>query len=149
MAASKWLIHNAYIEYLHDATIDLENDTIKMRLYDSSSGIHSSSVADASTESANEIPQANGYLTGGSAVAVTIARNVGTTEVQCTDGTWLADGGAIIARYAAVIDESTTPDTVMFTSLLDDSNQDVQALDTNIFLVQIDANGIYTAAQAP
>ena len=149
MAASKWLLHDAFIEYLHDSTINLEANTLKMRLYTSASGIHDASVIDATTESANEISNANGYLTGGTPVTVTISRNVGITTVGCTDGSWLADGGSITARYAAVINESTTPDSVMFTSLLDITNNDVQALDTNTFLVQIDPNGVYTAAQAP
>ena len=149
MAASKWLLHDAFIEYLHDYTINLEGDTLKMRLYTSASGIHDASVIDATTESANEISGTNGYTTGGTPVIVTISRNVGTTTVECTDGSWLAAGGSITARYAAIINETVAPDAVLFTTLLDDTNQDVQALDTNTFLVQIDPNGIYTAAQAP
>lgn len=149
MAATKWLLHDAFIEYLHDATVNLEGDTTVMRLYTSASGIHDASVIDATTESANEISGTNGYVTGGTGVVVTISRNVGTTTVGCTDGSWLATGGSITARYAAIVDTTTTPDSVLFTTLLDDTNQDVQALDTNTFLVQIDTNGIYTATQAP
>lgn len=144
MAADAWVIHDRFKEFKGDNTIDMDNDTFVMRLYTSASNIATTSVGDATTAT-NEVANANGYTTGGvTLTSVTWSRAAGTVTFDSADAVWNASGGNIVARFAAIIDTTTTPDEVVCHSLLDNTPADVTATDGNSLTVQINASGIFT-----
>lgn len=142
MAADAWVVHDRFKEYEGDGTIDVDDDTFVMRLYSSASNIATSSVGDATTAT-NELATANGYTAGGQTVVATWNRSGGTVTFDCADAVWTASGGSITARYAAIVDTTTTPDEVVAHSLLDNSPADVTATDGNTFTVQINSSGVF------
>lgn len=144
MAADAWTVHDRFKEYMGDNTIDMDGDTFAMRLYTSASNITTTSVGDATTAT-NEVANANGYITGGvTLTSVTWNRSAGTVTFDSDDGQWTASGGNITARFAAIIDTTTTPDEVVCSTTLDNTPADVTATDGNTFTVQINASGIFT-----
>lgn len=143
MAADLWVVHDRFKEYEGDGTIDMDNDTFVMRLYSSASNIATTSVGDATTAT-NELSTANGYTSGGQTVAATWVRSGGTVTFDVADAVWTASGGSITARFAAIVDTTTTPDEVVAHSLLDNTPANVTATDGNTFTVQINGSGVFT-----
>lgn len=144
MAATAWTFHDRFKEYIGDNTIDMDGDAFAMRLYTSASNIATTSVGDATTAT-NELSTANGYTTGGEALtAVTWNRSAGTVTFDSDDVVWSASGGDIVARFAAIVDTTTTPNEVVCHTILDDTPADVTATDGNDLTVQINASGIGT-----
>lgn len=143
MAADPWLIHNAFKEYEGDGTVDLDDDTFVMRLYSSASNVHDATLEDA-TAATNELATANGYTAGGQTVAATWTRSGGTVTFDVANASWTASGGSITARYAALIDTTTTPDLVCMSALLDNTPADLTATDGNNFNVNVSASGVYS-----
>lgn len=142
MAADAWILSNTYKEYEGDGTVDIDNDTFVMRLYSSASNI-AATIVDASTIT-NELSTANGYTNGGQTVAVTWTQpTAGTVMLDCANAQWTASGGSITARFAGLVDTTTTPDTLVCYSLLDNTPADVTATDGNTFTVTINANGVF------
>jgi hypothetical protein len=140
MAADAWVIHDRSKEYMGDNTIDMDGDTFEMRLYTSASNIATTSVGDATT--ATSEVSGNGYAAD--VLATTWTSSGGTTTWDSDDGAYTASGGSITARFAAVIDTTTTPDEVVCHSLLDDAPADVTVTDGNTLTIQINASGINT-----
>ena len=140
MAADAWVIHDRYKEYMGDNTIDMDGDTFEMRLYTSASNIATTSVGDATTAT-NEVI-GNGYAAD--VLVTTWTRATSTVTWDSGDGAFTASVGSIVARYAAIIDTTTTPDEVVCHSLLDNSPADVTVTDGNTLTVQINASGINT-----
>lgn len=145
MAANAWVVHDRFKEYAGDGTIDVDNDTFVMRLYSSASNINTTSVGDATTAT-NELSTANGYTSGGQTVAATWVRSGGTVTFDTADAVWTASGGSITARYAAIVDTTTTPDEVVCHCLLDNTPADVTATSGNNFTVQNNASGVFTVS---
>lgn len=145
MAADAWVVHDRFKEYMADGTIDLDDDTFVMRLYTSASNIDTTSVGDA-TAATNELSTANGYTNGGQTVAATWVRSSGTVTWDVANGVWTASGGSITARFAAIVDTTTTPDEVVAHSLLDNTPQDVTATDGNTLTVAPAGTGVFTLA---
>lgn len=144
MAADAWVIHDRFKEFMGDNTIDMDGDTFNLRLYTSASNIATTSVGDATTAT-NELGTANGYTAGGQVMtSVTWNRTTGTVTFDAADVVWNASGGAITARFAAIIDTTTTPDEVVAHSLLDNTPADVSAADGNPLTIQMNASGIFT-----
>ena len=146
-AASAWAVHDKFKEYLGDGTIDMDGDSFKMALFLSTSNIATTSV-DGYAAATNEHANGNGYTTGGEAVASpTWVESTGTVTFDCADQAWTASGGSIIARYAAIYDDTvTTPvaDPIVCHSLLDSAPADVTATDTNTLTIAIAAGGVFT-----
>lgn len=144
MAADAWVIHDRFKEYMGDNTIDMDGDAFAMRLYASTSNIATTSIGDATTAT-NELSTANGYTAGGvTLTSVTWNRSGGTVTFDCADAQWTASGGSITARFAAIVDTTTTPDEVVCHCLLDNTPADVTATDGNTLTVAINASGIFT-----
>lgn len=148
MAAVAWTIHDRFKEYQGDNTIDLDNDSFVVRLYTSASNIATTSVGDATTAT-NELSTANGYTAGGDSVAATWTRATSTTTFDIADAVWNASGGSITARFAAIVDTTTTPDEVVAHSLLDDTPADVTATDGNEFRISTPAGGAFALTSTP
>ena len=140
MAADAWVFHERFKEYMGDNTIDMDNDAFEERLYLSTSNIATTSVGDATTAT-NEV-SGNGYAAD--TLVSTWTRSGGTVTFDSDDGAFTASGGPITARYAAIIDTSTTPDEVVCHALLDNAPADVTVTDGNTLTVQNNASGIGT-----
>lgn len=132
MPAGALILYNGMSEYLGDGTVDLDNDTFVITLHTSAytpAGTH-----DTPADLTNEVANANGYTTGGQALAnVTWTRSGAVTTFDSDDAIWTASGGSITARYAVLRD--TTAGKLVGYVLLDDTPADLVATDGNPFRV--------------
>lgn len=137
MTAAAWTLTNTGLDYLTRGEW-LDADSFKIALFTSSSNIAAASTTYAALT--GEVSNANGYLTGGT--AVTVART-GTNPltIDSSDASWNATGAGITARYAVLYEVSGR---VMGYSLLDTTPADVSVTAGNVFQVQIHPSGVYT-----
>lgn len=146
-AASAWVLHDKFKEYQGDGTIDMDADAFKMALALSTSNIATTSINGYAAVT-NEHANANGYTTGGEAVASpTWIESSGTVTFDCADQVWTASGGSLVARYAFIYDDTvTTPvaDPVVCHSLLDSAPADITATDGNTLTIAIHASGVFS-----
>ena len=141
MTAGAWLFTATGRTSLIDGTFDIDSDSYKCCLLTSSSNISSGSTTYAGLT--GEVANANGYTTGGIAVAFALT---GTTTVKATftsNPVWTASGGSIVARYAAVYEVGGR---VLCYALLDSSPADVTATTGNTLTIAPNASGIFTLA---
>ena len=140
MAAGNWTLTNGGRTRLLNGTFDLDTDTFKMALFLSTSNLGATSTTYAGVT--NEHANANGYLTGGVAVTISLS---GTTivTVDSTDAVWTASGGSITARFACIYEVGGD---VLAYCLLDSTPADVTAAAGNTLTVQINASGVKTLA---
>jgi len=138
MAAGNWTFTNTGRTSLLNGTFDLDTDTFKMALFLSTSNLGASSTTYAGLT--NEHANANGYTTGGAAVTLSLSGTT-TVTVDCTDATWTASGGSIVARYAVIYEVGGN---VLCYCLLDSTPADVTVTDTNTLTVTINASGLFT-----
>jgi len=139
MAAGAWTFTNAGRTSLLDGTFDIDSDSWKMALYLSTSdlGAASTTYAGVSDEHAN----ANGYTTGGIAVVLTLAGTTTVTVDIDTDPVWTANGGSIVARFAAIYEVGGN---VLCYCLLDSTPADVTATNGNTLTIAAHASGVFT-----
>lgn len=140
MAAGSWTFTNATRTALLNGTHDLDTDTFKMALFQSTSNIGAGSTTYAGLT--NEVANANGYTTGGNATVLSLSGTT-TVTVDCTDESWTASGGSITARFAVIYEVGGN---VVAYCLLDSTPADVTVTDGNTLTVQIHANGVFTLA---
>lgn len=140
MAAGPWTFTNAGRTDLLNGTLDLDTDVFKMALFLSTSNIGAGSTTYAGLT--NEHANANGYLTGGVSVSLSLS---GTTTVTAdsTDAVWNASGGSIVARYAVIYEVSGR---VLAYCLLDSAPADVTVTTGNPLTVQIHTSGVFSLA---
>jgi hypothetical protein len=114
-------------------------DTYKMALFQSTSNIGATSNAYSALT--NEVASANGYTTGGTSVTLS---NTGTTSVtvNCTDASWTASGGTIVARFAVVYEVSGN---VLCYCTLDSAPADVTVAAGNTLTIS-STSGLFTLA---
>ncbi len=141
MAAGAWTFTNEGRTKLLDGTFDIDSDTWKMALFLSTSdlGVGSTTFAGVS----NEHAAANGYSAGGESITLSLS---GTTIVKVdigTDPVWTANGGSIVARFAAIYEVAGN---ILCYCLLDDTPADVTATDGNTLTVAAHASGVFTLA---
>lgn len=154
MAAGKWKIFDFAKKYIGDGTHDLDDVTNwKMGLYTSASNANTLSVGTGIlADLTNEVANANGYLTGGLALAgITWTRSGATLTFTCSNAVWLAAGGSITARYAVIYRNATVNSIVkplLCVCLLDVTPADVVATDTNTLTISINVSGIFTLTGA-
>jgi hypothetical protein len=141
MAAGPWLFTNGGRQSLIDGTFDINSDSWKMALFlvGSNIGAGSTTYAALTGEHAN----ANGYVTGGLAIALTLAGTTTVTVDITTDPVWTASGGPITARYAVIYEVGGN---VLCYCLLDSTPADVTATDGNTLTVAAHASGVFTLA---
>lgn len=144
MPASAWSVVNAFKERLGNAEINLDSDIFVVRLYSSSSNV--ADTSDDATAVTNELSTANGYTNGGYTVTPDWTRSTGTCTFDISDPTWTASGGSIVARFAAIVDTTPTPDRVVAWCLLDNTPADVTTTTGNTLTIQISASGVFTLA---
>lgn len=132
-------------EIMSDGTVDMDNDTFKMMLLDTS---HTRDVTNTlkSDIVANEISGANGYTTGGATLAsVTWSHSSGTVTFDSADVSWTATGGSIVASDAVIYDDTTTSplDALMFD--IDFDGEQTAGAGTS-FVVAPNASGWFTGS---
>ncbi len=138
MAAGAWTFTNTGRTSLLDGTFDIDSDTWKMALFLSTSDLGAASTTYAGVS--NQHAQANGYLTGGLSVTLTLS---GTTTVKVdvdTDPVWTASGGSIVARFACIYEVAGN---VLCYCLLDSTPADVTVTTGNTLTVAAHASGVF------
>ena len=141
MAATTWTFTNEGRTKLIDGTFDIDSDSYKCALFQSTSNIGASSTTYAGLT--NEVANANGYTTGGIAVSLTLAGTTTVTVDIATDPAWTASGGSITARFAVIYEVSGR---VLCYSTLDSTPADVSIADGQILTVAANASGVFTLA---
>lgn len=141
MAAGAWTFTNGSRTSLLNGTFDLDTDSFKIALFQSTSNIGAASTTYAGLT--NEVANGNGYTTGGNAVTGSLS---GTTTVtfDTTDPTvWTASGAGFSARYAVLYEVAGN---VLAYCLLDNTPADVTITAGNTLTVTINASGVFTLA---
>jgi len=138
-AAGAWTFTDVGLTKLVDGTFDIDTDSFKMALFLSTSNIGASSTTYAAVT--GEHANANGYTTGGIAVALTLAGTTTVTVDITTDPAWTASGGSIVARFAVIYEVGGN---VLCYCLLDSTPADVTATDGNTLTVAAHASGVFT-----
>ena len=141
MAAGAWTFTNGGRTSLIDGTFDINSDTWKMALFLSTSNIGAASTTYAGVT--NEHANANGYLTGGTAITLTLSGTTTVTVDIGTDPVWTASGGSITARFAVIYEVAGN---VLCYALLDSTPADVTATSGNTLTVAAHASGVFTLA---
>jgi len=141
MPAGPWLFPNSARTDLLNGTFDLDTDNFKMALFLSTSNIGAASTTYAALTA--EHANANGYVTGGIAVALTLAGTTTVTVDITTDPVWTASGGPITARFAVIYEVAGR---VLAYALLDAAPADVSASSGNTLTIQTAAQGVFTLA---
>lgn len=134
MAAGPWTFTNTARIKILNGQFDLDSDSFKCALFQSTSNIGAASTTYAGVT--NEVAAANGYTTGGVAVSLSLS---GTTTVVAdfaVNPSWLATSGSIAARFAVLYEVGGD---VLCYCLLDTTPADVVATAGNTFTVKSDA----------
>lgn len=139
MAAGTWTFPTGTRTKLLDGTLDLDTNTFKIALFNSSW-----STATQTYSTTNELATANGYTQGGQTIALSLSGTT-TVTVDATDEVWTASGGSITACYAVIYKDTAGLDILCY-CLLDSTPADVTATDGNTLTVQIHASGVFTLA---
>lgn len=148
MAASAWAFYNSFKRYLGDGTIDLDNDTFVMGLYQSTSNAATATLS-VTGSLTNEVSSGNGYASGGKTLTgVTWSTGASASEMRfdATATIWSASGGNIAnIRYAVIYDNTTGASAgnrklVAYSAL---STAQFTVTDGNTLTVTPSANGIF------
>jgi len=139
-AAGAWTFTDNTRTSLLNGTFDIDTDTHKMALFLSTSNLGASTTTYAGAT--NEHANANGYTTGGNATTLSLSGTT-TVTVDCTDESWTASGGSIVARFACIYEVSGN---VLCYCLLDSTPADVTITTGNTLSVVIHASGVFTLA---
>lgn len=141
MAAGNWTFTNASRTYLLDGTFDLNSDTFKIALFQSTSNIGSGSTTYAGLT--NEVANGNGYTTGGAAVSGSLSGTTTVTFDTSDPAVWTASGAGFTARFAVLYEVAGN---VVAYCLLDNTPADVTVTAGNTLTVTINASGVFTLA---
>ncbi len=142
MAAGAWAFTNTGRTDLLSAAYNIETAAFKMALFLSTSDLAATETVYAGVT--NEHANANGYTTGGIAVALSLT---GTTTVKAdihTDPIWTASGASIVAKFACIY--ATVSDKILCYCLLDSGGADVTVTNGNTLTVAAHASGVFTLA---
>ena len=135
MAAGAWTPTNATRTNILNGTFDWDSDSFKCALFQSTSNIGATSTTYAGVT--NEVANANGYTTGGVAVAFTLSGTTSVTASFTANPSWTATGGSIVARFAVIYEVSGS---VAFYCLLDSSPADVTTTTGNVLTLDSDGS---------
>jgi hypothetical protein len=140
MAAGAWVMTNTTRTKLLNGTFDLDSDTFKMALFQSTSNLGPASTTFAGVT--NEVGTTNtGYSAGGKSITLTLS---GTTTVKvdiATDPVWTAGSAGLTARYACIYEVGGD---VLCYCLLDSTPADVSVTEGNTLTVATHASGVFT-----
>ena len=146
-AASVFYVFHGAKEKIGDGTIDLDGHDFKVALVKSTWTPALAANAVWADISANEVANGYGYTTGGTAlVTPTWVNSSGTMTFDAASPEWTAAGGSITARYAVIYDDTNAAKDLLCYCLLDTAPADVTATTGNVFLIELNAAGIFTLA---
>lgn len=150
-AAGKWKLYDTAKLYLSDGTFDLNTNTFKIALFESTSNCNTLTNSTLS-QLTNQVAGASGYTTGGNTLAsVTWTQSGGTATFDAADTVWTASSGSITARFAVIYQSGTVnavADALLCVCLLDTAPADVTATSGNTLTIQFNASGIFTLSGA-
>lgn len=135
MAAGTWTLTNSARTKILNGQFDIDSDSYKCALFLSTSNLGAASTTYAGVT--NEHANANGYTTGGIAVAFTLSGTTSVTASFTSNPVWTASGGSITARFAAIYEVSGD---VLCYVLLDSTPADVTATSGNTLTVDSDGS---------
>lgn len=141
MAAGNWTFTNGTRTSLVDGTFDLNSDTFKIALFQSTSNIGASSTTYAGLT--NEVANGNGYTTGGNSVTGSLSGTTTVTFDTTDPAVWTASGAGFSARYAVLYEVGGN---VLAYCLLDSTPADVTVTAGNTLTITINASGVFTLA---
>lgn len=141
MTATAWALTNTGRQSLVDGSFDLDTDSFRIALFLESSNVGASSTTYAACD--DEVASAYGYTQNAKDVSLALSGTTTLTVDETTSPFWTADGGSIVARFAAVY---KVGGNVLCWSLLDDTPADVTATDGETFTVTIAAGGLFSIA---
>ena len=141
MAAGSWTFTNTGRTSLLNGTFDLDTDTFRIALFQSTSDLGAASVAYADVT--NEVATAHGYTQNAKSVTLALSGTTTVTVDETTNPVWTASGGSIVARFAAISDVSGN---ILCYCLLDSAPADVTTTDGNTLTITMNASGIFTLA---
>lgn len=154
-AAGKWKLYNKAKGRLMDGTFDMDNTGLGLTaaLFLSTSNCNTLSVGTGVYgDLTNEVATAFGYTIGGQALTgETWTESSGIWTFDCTDPTWTASGGSIVARFGVIYCNATVNGIVkplLCVSLLDTTPADVTATTGNPFTITINASGVFVFSGA-
>ena len=108
MAATAWSIYNKAKKKLCNGTIQLGTNVLKVQLHTSAGAaiVSSFTLSLASSASASEVANGNGYTTGGkslTSVTWTTGASAKQYRLDAADPVWTATGGTIVnIKFAAI-----------------------------------------------
>lgn len=132
--------YNKFPEYFGDNTIDLDGDTFKIALMNSSHTFTATNTIWANV-SANELSTANGYTSPGQNMTTTWVESAGTVTFDATNIQWTASGGSIVATDAVIYSDTASSDELAYSI---DFEGTETAGDGTPFNVNFNASGIFT-----
>lgn len=141
--------HNA-LALLAKKAIDMDNDSLKVALIDDT---YTPNADDDTFETGSdpfdsEIANGNGYTTGGVVVAGSSTDSDANDNavIDIANPEWTAaDGDIGPFRYAVLWDDTATNDPIIY---IFDLGAAVTISDGDTWSINIDANGLFTMAQA-
>ena len=145
MAASTWQFYHSFKEYMADNTVDLDTHNFRLALFLSTSNFATKTLTTYS-QLTNEVANANGYTTGGKALAnITWVSGRSAAEMRwdATALIFTASGGTIVNIKGAVIYQSAGK-LVAYSTLTTTGNIDIT--DGNTLTLTMAANGIFQLA---
>lgn len=132
-APGNWTLTNTARTKLINGQFDLDTDSFKVALFQSTSNLGASSTTYAGVT--NEVAAANGYTTGGVAVTFALAGTTSVTVSFTTNPAFAASGGSISARFAAIYEVGGD---VLAYCLLDSAPADVTVTTGNTLTIDSD-----------
>lgn len=141
MAAGNWTFTNTTRTNLLNGTFDLDSDTLKIALFQSTSNIGAASTTYAGLT--NEVANGNGYTTGGQSVIGSLSGTITVTFDVTDPAVWTASGAGFSARYAVLYEVGGN---VIAYCLLDNTPADVTVTAGNTLTITINASGVFTLA---
>ena len=135
--------YDQFPEYFGDNGIDLDTDTFKLELYNSSH-VFTAANNDRADISANAVATANGYTNPGQNLAsVTWVNSSGTITFDAADVTWTASGGSIAADDGVIYSDTSTMPAADLLAYSIDFDGTQSAGDGTDFKVTWNASGIH------
>jgi hypothetical protein len=147
--AASFTFYESFREYISDGTFDMNSNTFNVSLHTSAYSPNASTQT-VFADTTNQLATANGYTSGGQALASVVwTRTGGSVKFDAADTVWTASGGSIVARYAVIRAVGTLNgriDPLMAYILMDTTPADITATDTNTLTLQWNDAGIFTLA---
>lgn len=143
MAAGNWKLYNTAKLKLGQGLIQLNSHTFKCALF-LASGNADTLTHDELSDLTGEVPNGNGYTTGGvTLTGVTWTNSSGTIKFDCDDFFWDASGLGFDAAFAVIYDDTVSGDPLICVCVLD-GGADVEVPALKELHFTINSGGVFT-----